>query len=61
MIVHQTVAELYAKMQKNPKNHKFFAVAMVTVYAKRSKLCMLVELEVLYIFHHYTKALSAIA
>ena len=50
-----------AKYEKVPKNDKFFAVAMATAKGRIPKLCMLVELEVLYIFDHYTEALSAIA
>ena len=50
-----------AKYEKVPKNDKFFAVAMATAKGRIPKLCMLVELKVLYISLHYTKALSATA
>ena len=49
------------KYGKVLKNDKFLGVAKATADARGLKVCMLVELEVLYIYLHYTIALSVIA
>ena len=50
-----------AKCEKVTKNDKFFAVAMVTANGRIPKLCMLVELEQLYILCALAEALSLTA
>ena len=50
MTIRLIVSEIYGETCKSPEKSQISAVAMATAYAKIPKLCILVELKVLYIY-----------